>query len=55
MGAGGGSVNFNFLGWANICRVHTRMRLMTAVATMVADAIGVKEYRGDPRDFLVAS
>ena len=45
LGAGGGSVNFNFLGWANLCRAYTRMRLMTAVATMVAEAIGVIEYR----------
>ncbi len=45
LGAAGGSVNFNFLGWANLCRVHFRMRLMTAVATMVARAIGVIEYR----------
>jgi len=35
----------NFLGWSNLCRVHTRMRLMTAVATMIAEAIGVIEYR----------
>ncbi len=41
----GGSVNFNFLGWANLCRAHTRMRLMTAVATMVAEAIGVAQFR----------
>jgi 4-hydroxyphenylacetate 3-monooxygenase oxygenase component len=45
LGAGGGSVNFNFLGWANLCRAHTRMRLFTAVATLVAEAIGVIEYR----------
>jgi 4-hydroxyphenylacetate 3-monooxygenase len=45
LGAAGGSVNFNFLGWANLCRVETRMRLMTAVATMVAEAIGVIEFR----------
>ena len=45
LGAGGGSVNFNFLGWANLCRVYMRMRLITAVATLVAEAIGVKEYR----------
>jgi aromatic ring hydroxylase len=45
LGAAGGSVNFNFLGWANLCRVETRMRLMTAVATMVAEAIGVIQYR----------
>jgi 4-hydroxyphenylacetate 3-monooxygenase oxygenase component len=35
----------NFIGWANLCRIHERMRLMTAVATMVAEAIGVIEYR----------
>jgi 4-hydroxyphenylacetate 3-monooxygenase len=35
----------NHLGWSNLCRVHTRMRLMTAVATMIAEAIGVIEYR----------
>lgn len=45
LGAAGGSVNFNFLGWANLCRAYFRMRLMTAVATMVAEAIGVIEYR----------
>jgi len=45
LGADGGRVNFNFLGWSNLCRVEVRMRLMTAVATMVAEAIGVIEYR----------
>ena len=35
----------NFIGWANLCRIHTRMRLMTAVATLIAEAIGVIEYR----------
>jgi 4-hydroxyphenylacetate 3-monooxygenase oxygenase component len=45
LGAAGDGVNFNFLGWANLCRVEVRMRLMTAVATMVADAIGVIDYR----------
>lgn len=35
----------NFLGWANLCRIHERMRLLTAVATMIAEAIGVIEYR----------
>jgi aromatic ring hydroxylase len=45
LGAGGGSVNFNFLGWANLCRAYARMRLMTAVATMIAKAIGVIEFR----------
>ena len=37
--------NVNFMGWANLCRIHFRMRLMTAVATMIAEAIGVIEYR----------
>ena len=45
LGAAGGSVHFNFLGWSNLCRVEVRMRLMTAVATMVAEAIGVVEFR----------
>jgi aromatic ring hydroxylase len=45
LAADGGSVNFNFLGWSNLCRVEVRMRLMTAVATMVAEAIGVIDYR----------
>lgn len=35
----------NFIGWANLCRIHERMKLMTAVATMIAEAIGVIEYR----------
>ncbi len=35
----------NFIGWANLCRIHERMRLLTAVATMIAEAIGVIEYR----------
>ena len=35
----------NFIGWANLCRVHQRMRLLTAVATLVAESIGVIEYR----------
>ena len=37
--------NVNFMGWANLCRSHFRMRLMAAVATMIAEAIGVIEYR----------
>ena len=41
--AGGAAVNF--AGWANLTRAHYRMRLMTAVATMVAEAIGVIEFR----------
>src|SRR6516165_10109399 len=45
LGADSGSVNFNFLGWSNLCRVEVRMRLLTAVATMVAEAIGVIDYR----------
>ena len=39
------SSDLNFLGWANLCRIHERMKLMTAVATMIAEAIGVIEYR----------
>ncbi len=39
------SSSINFIGWANLCRIHARMRLMTAVATLIAEAIGVIEYR----------
>jgi aromatic ring hydroxylase len=39
---GGG---INFVGWGNLCRIHERMRLITAVATLIAEAIGVIEYR----------
>ena len=35
----------NFRGWGNLCRIHHRMKLMTAVATLIAEAIGVIEYR----------
>ena len=35
----------NFRGWSNLCRIHQRMKLMTAVATLIAEAIGVIEYR----------
>ena len=35
----------NFRGWGNLSRIHQRMRLMTAVATLIAEAIGVIEYR----------
>lgn len=40
-----GRQSLNFLGWSNLCRVHARMKLMTAVATLVAEAIGVIEFR----------
>ena len=35
----------NFQGWPNLVRIHQRMKLMTAVATLVAESIGVIEYR----------
>ena len=35
----------NFQGWPNLCRIHERMKLMTSVATLIAEAIGVIEYR----------
>ena len=35
----------NFAEWGNLCRIHERMKLLTEVATMIAEAIGVKEYR----------
>jgi 4-hydroxyphenylacetate 3-monooxygenase oxygenase component len=41
-GFGGG---LNLLGWSNMCRVHFRMKLMTAVATMIAKSIGVYDFR----------
>ena len=44
-GGGPSGGQLNFAGWANLERAHYRMRLMTAVATMVAEAIGVIEYR----------
>jgi 4-hydroxyphenylacetate 3-monooxygenase oxygenase component len=35
----------NFMGWANMCRLQARFRLILAVATLVARAIGVIEFR----------
>ncbi len=35
----------NFAGWANLTRAHYRFRLMTAVATLCAESIGVVEFR----------
>jgi len=43
--AGPGGATTNFAGWANLERALYRFRLLTAVATMVAEAIGVIEYR----------
>jgi 4-hydroxyphenylacetate 3-monooxygenase oxygenase component len=43
--AGPGGADVNFAGWANLERALYRYRLMTAVATMVTQAIGVNEYR----------
>ncbi|HVA23536.1 MAG TPA: 4-hydroxyphenylacetate 3-hydroxylase N-terminal domain-containing protein [Chloroflexota bacterium] len=43
--AGPGGADINFAGWANLERALFRFRLMTAVATMVAEAIGVIEFR----------
>ncbi|MGH2365238.1 MAG: 4-hydroxyphenylacetate 3-hydroxylase N-terminal domain-containing protein, partial [Chloroflexota bacterium] len=43
--AGPGGADINFAGWANLERALYRFRLMTAVATMVTEAIGVIEYR----------
>jgi aromatic ring hydroxylase len=39
------SSGVNFQGWGNLCRIHERMRPMTAIATLIAEAIGVMEYR----------
>src|SRR5690606_25704909 len=43
--AGPGGAELNFAGWANLERALYRYRLMTAVATLVTQAIGVYEYR----------
>lgn len=43
--AGPGGATVNFAGWANLERCLYRFRLLTAVATMVTQAIGVNEYR----------
>jgi aromatic ring hydroxylase len=43
--AGPGGAEINFAGWANLERALYRFRLLTAVATLVAQAIGVYEYR----------
>jgi aromatic ring hydroxylase len=43
--AGPGGADINFAGWANLERALFRFRLLTAVATMVAEAVGVIEYR----------
>lgn len=43
--AGPGGADINFAGWANLERAHFRLKLLTAVATLVAEAIGVMEYR----------
>ena len=46
MAAGGPSgAELNFAGWANLERALFRFRLLTAVATLVAEAIGVIEFR----------
>ena len=43
--AGPGGAEVNFAGWANLERALYRYRLMTAVATLITQAIGVYEYR----------
>lgn len=35
----------NFMGWPNMCRLQVRFRLILAVATLIAQAIGVIEFR----------
>ena len=39
------STGINFTEWGNLCRIHERMKVMTAVATMIAESIGVLDYR----------
>jgi 4-hydroxyphenylacetate 3-monooxygenase oxygenase component len=43
--AGPGGADINYAGWANLERALYRFRLITAVATLIAEAIGVIEYR----------
>ena len=45
MGSGPSGAQLNFAGWANLERALFRFRLLTAVATLVAEAIGVIEFR----------
>src|SRR5579864_9486058 len=45
MGAGPSGAQVNFAGWANLERALFRFRLITAVATLVAEAVGVIEFR----------
>ncbi|MHB8574816.1 MAG: 4-hydroxyphenylacetate 3-hydroxylase family protein [Dehalococcoidia bacterium] len=42
---GAALAGLNSFGYANVCRAQTRMRLFTAVATLIARAIGVYEFR----------
>jgi 4-hydroxyphenylacetate 3-monooxygenase oxygenase component len=42
---GAALAGLNSFGYANVCRAQVRMRLFTAVATLIAQAIGVYEYR----------
>ena len=42
---GAALAGLNSFGYANVCRAQFRMRLFTAVATLIAQAIGVYEYR----------
>ncbi len=39
------SAGINFTEWGNLCRIHERMKVMTTVATMIAESIGVLDYR----------
>lgn len=42
---GAALAGLNYFGYANVCRAQARMRLFTAVATLIAQAIGVYEFR----------
>ena len=39
------AAGINFTEWGNLCRIHERMKVMTTVATMIAESIGVLDYR----------
>src|SRR5581483_11603519 len=43
--ASAAQAGLNNMGWANACRLQARWRIILAVATLVAEAIGVREFR----------
>jgi 4-hydroxyphenylacetate 3-monooxygenase oxygenase component len=43
--ASAAQAGLNNMGWANACRLQARWRIILAVATLVAEAIGVRDFR----------